>query len=387
MSLRDLLLERDVIPDPVIRTGIRRVLRQRLREEAAGGAAQQRARLERFVAELRRAPIAIRPDAANAQHYEVPAAFFALVLGPRMKYSCGLWPETASGATPPTGAGGAALARSEDAMLALTCDRAELADGQRILELGCGWGSLTMYMAERFPRSTIVAVSNSLSQRAFIADRAARRGLHNVQVVTADMNEFDPLDASSEGAAAARSGPFDRVVSVEMFEHMRNYAWLLERVARWLASDGKLFVHIFSHVRFAYPYEVRDGSDWMAEHFFTGGTMPSDRLFYSFQDHMRIEAHWRVDGRHYQRTANAWLARLDANREAADRVLARVYGPNAVTRWRVRWRVFFMACAELFGYHRGQEWMVSHYRFVRSSAGAGRANPPPARLAIRQNGG
>jgi cyclopropane-fatty-acyl-phospholipid synthase len=347
MTLRDAILERDLLPDPVVRAGIRQILRQRLREEHEPDGERRREKLANFVAELRASPIAVHTAAANAQHYEVPAAFFELVLGPRMKYSCGLW-EGSSDAPD-------ALRRSEDAMLALTCERAELRDGQRILELGCGWGSLTLDMAARFPAASIVAVSNSASQRQFIERKANERGWRNVRVVTADINEFD--------ASVLVGHAFDRVVSVEMFEHMRNYDALLARIAPWLTAEGKLFVHIFAHRQFAYPYEVKGASDWMAEHFFTGGTMPSDRLFYQFQDDLAIEAHWRVDGTHYEKTSNAWLANMDANREAIDRLFAQVYGPDAVTRWRVRWRTFFMACAELFGYRDGHEWIVSHYRF------------------------
>lgn len=338
-------LEAGWIPDPLIRAGIRRILRARIREQEAGGPDAQRARKAAFIEALRRSPIALRPDAANHQHYDVPPAFFEHVLGPHLKYSAGLW----SG-------GAATLAEAEEAMLALTMARADLDDGQHILELGCGWGSLTLAMTARFPRARIVAVSNSPSQRAFIAARLRARQLTNVTVVTADMNDVD----------LAALGRFDRVVSVEMFEHMRNYARLLEAIDGCLAPDGRLFVHLFSHARFAYPYEVRGASDWMAAHFFTGGTMPSDDLLAAFDDHLVIERQWTVNGRDYAKTAEAWLAAMDRARAPIDAVLAATYGGAStraadVRRWRARWRVFFMACAELFAFRGGDEWHVSHY--------------------------
>ncbi len=333
-------LERDLLPDRLIRLGIRRFLAARLRKESEGGPEAQAERLMRLISQLHRSPIAIRPDAANAQHYEVPAEFYRLVLGPHMKYSSALWSDSA-----------ATLAEAEAAMLELTCRRARLEDGQDVLELGCGWGSLSLYMADRYPGSRILAVSNSRSQKQFIDAEASRRGLPNLEVVTADMNEF---------ATAHR---FDRVVSVEMFEHMRNYGELLRRVASWSRPGALLFVHVFAHSRFAYPFEVSDASDWMAEHFFTGGLMPSDDLLLHFQDHFRIRERWRSSGVHYQRTSEAWLAKLDQHREDVLALFGEVYGKADAIRWLVRWRVFFMACAELFGYAHGQEWMVSHYLF------------------------
>ncbi len=340
------LLESGAVPDRAIRFGIRRICSARLREEDQGDPALQTARLMQHVAALKASPIALSTDAANQQHYEVPAAFFEKVLGPRLKYSCGYWPPGVN-----------SLAESEEAMLALTMERAQLADGQRVLELGCGWGSLSLSMAERFPQSRITAVSNSHGQRAFIEARARGRGLTNLTVITADINAFDPAST------------FDRVVSVEMFEHVRNYERLFERIAAWMAPGALLFVHVFVHARFAYPYEVRDASDWMALYFFTGGQMPSDDLFLYFQRHLSIVDHWTLDGTHYERTCNAWLRKMDLARDALTPVFAEIYGHDQVRRWRVRWRVFFMACAELFAYRSGREWMVSHYLFEKAEGG------------------
>jgi len=341
------LLDSGLLPDWLLRWGIRRICAARLREESAGGSESQWERRRLFLAQLDASPIAIRTDAANAQHYEVPAEFFEHVLGRHMKYSCGYWP-----------AGVTTLDASEEAMLALTAERARISDGQRILELGCGWGSLTLYLAARFPRCRITAVSNSRSQKEFIETRARARGLDNLEVITADMNEFDP------------GGQFDRIVSVEMFEHMRNYGELFARIARWMRSGALLFVHVFAHARFAYPYEVRGPEDWMARYFFTGGMMPSEDLLPSFHRHVRCLQRWRLDGTHYRRTAEAWLARMDASRDALRPVIVRTYGQVDAKLWWTRWRIFFMACAELWGYHGGSEWIVCHYLFEPAGTAA-----------------
>ena len=342
MSIAIDLMERGLLPDSLVRFGIRRLCRQRLRDEDRGSPEANTAAKKAFVETLRSEPVAVHTDAANEQHYEVPAEFFRLSLGPRLKYSCCWWPE-----------GVDSLAAAEEASLELVCRRAELADGMEILELGCGWGSLSLWMAERYPNSRILSVSNSASQRAFIEARRDELGLGNLELLTADANDLR-LDRS-----------FHRAVSIEMFEHMRNYRTLLGRVAGWLKPGGKLFVHVFTHREFAYPYETEGEDNWMGRYFFTGGLMPSDDLLLQFQDHVAIEEQWRIDGTHYQRTAEAWLAAMDRNRAAIMPVFEETYGDEA-GRWFQRWRVFYMACAELWGFRGGSEWGVCHYRFVKS---------------------
>jgi len=336
------LAEKGLLPDPLIRLGIKRLCGQRLSDTHTLDADALEMSHQQWIDFLVKSPIAIVPEKANEQHYEVPPKFFEMILGASLKYSCGFWPKGIS-----------SLDDSESEMLRLTCKRAELGDGQDILELGCGWGSLTFYMAQNFPNSKITAVSNSNDQTKFIEKKCRKLRLNNIETINADMNNF------------AIDKEFDRVVSIEMFEHMRNYDELLKRISSWLNEKGKLFVHIFSHKEVSYPFEDKSNSDWMAREFFSGGQMPSHKLLMSFPGRMRVEASWRVDGTHYAKTSRAWLEKMDNNKMAVVEVFSSTYGEKSANTWFQRWRIFFMSCEVLFGYNRGSEWGVSHYLFEK----------------------
>ena len=341
----DDLLAKDIIPDSLIRVGIRSRLKETLKPFEKLDCEDRQAALMRHIDGLRKSPLAIATDEANEQHYELPTEFFRKVLGPHMKYSSGYWDATT-----------ADIETSEARMLGLTCKRAELENGHRILELGCGWGSLTLWMAKEYPDAQITAISNSKTQKKYIDSQATERGLTNIEVKTVNMIAYE-----GEGASI-----FDRVVSVEMFEHMKNYEKLLSRISEWLKPEGKLFVHIFTHREYAYHYEAKGESDWMARYFFTGGQMPSDDLLLYFQDKLSIENHWQVSGEHYQKTSEAWLTRMDEASDVLKPLIAETYGKADAKQWWVWWRCFFMACAELWGFQGGREWIVSHYRFTNS---------------------
>ncbi len=334
VSVATNVIERVNFPDAVTSAGIS-FLVDRTRRKLARTGGMSEVDFARLMAQH---PIAVRPDAANTQHYEEAAEFFGLVLGPRRKYSSCLY-RTATDS----------LADAENQALAETAIHADLADGQDILELGCGWGSLSLWMAARYPAARITAVSNSTGQRAYIEEQAALLGLNNLRVITADMNDF------------TCDGAFDRVVSVEMFEHMTNWASLLRRVHGWLRPDGRLFLHVFSHRSAPYLFDIADKEDWIAQHFFTGGIMPSHGLIKHVAEVFDVEADWRWSGDHYARTARDWLSNFDRNQDAAMDVLRGVYGPEAAL-WKRRWRLFFLATAGLFGHAGGSEWGVSHYR-------------------------
>ncbi|MGA0400010.1 MAG: SAM-dependent methyltransferase [bacterium] len=333
------LVENGRIPDLLTRAGIRLLLLQRLREQAQEGPDQEWQAMMTFVEEMRQSPIALHTQEANEQHYELPPQFFELVLGPHLKYSCCHFPE-----------GVKELGHAEASMLALTCERAQLQDGQQILELGCGWGSLSLWMAKHYPNSSILAVSNSRPQREFIESRAQELGLTNLSVQTCDMNDF------------TTEQHFDRVVSVEMFEHMRNWQSLLERISSWLKPEGKLFIHIFSHRRYAYAFSSEGDSNWMGRYFFTGGIMPSNDLLLYFQKDLLLEQHWVLSGVHYQRTADAWLQMMDSQKGEILQTFRETYGKDADV-WFQRWRMFFLATSEVWGFRGGNEWLISHYLF------------------------
>ncbi len=337
------LTEQGLVPDPVIRRGIRFLVKQRLREIHHHDVSVMADLQNEFISLMNASPIALVPEKANEQHYEVPAEFYLDTLGPHLKYSSSYWPE-----------GVTTLAEAEIAALEETCRHAGLENGQNILELGCGWGSLTLWMAKHYPDSHITAVSNSHSQREYIQKMARKFFLNNLVVLTHDMNQFD-----------TNENQFDRVVSVEMFEHMRNWAELYRRIAIWLKPGGRFFKHIFVHRAAVYPFEDQGPNDWMSRYFFTGGMMPSDDLPLAFQRHLKFVQRWRWDGTHYEKTANAWLENMDMSQKNLLPILAKTYGQKEVRRWWARWRLFFMACAELFGYEQGQQWWVGHYLFEK----------------------
>jgi cyclopropane-fatty-acyl-phospholipid synthase len=343
MSLALRFAESGFAPDRLIRAGIRALNRQRLRDARRDNIEASGEHQQALIASLRQSPIAVETRAANEQHYELPPEFFLHALGKRLKYSCCYYP-----------AGNESLDQAEEHMLALTCERAQVQDGMDLLELGCGWGALTLWMAEHYPKARITAVSNSRPQREFILERCRERGLANVMIITADMNDF------------TTDLRFDRILSVEMFEHMRNYDLLLQNIASWMKPEARLFVHIFCHREYAYAFAIEGSDNWMGRNFFTGGIMPSYDLLLSFQDEVAIEDRWRLSGKHYQRTAEQWLGNMDRRRSQIMPVLEAAYGKKDAALWFQRWRIFFMACAELWGFRGGEEWLVAHYLFRKN---------------------
>lgn len=338
--------ERGYVPDGLLRIGIRRLLKKRLAQADAGSSEANLSQTDSLVAEFDEGPIALVPELANEQHYEVPADLFRLTLGPHRKYSSCYWPEGVTN-----------LADSEAAALTETCARAELQDGMKILELGCGWGSLSLWMAEHYPNAKITVVSNSNSQREHIESTARSRGIDkNLKVITCDINDFETDQR------------FDRAVSVEMFEHVRNHRKLMNRISNWLKPEGKLFVHIFCHRELTYKFQDEGESDWMSRYFFSGGIMPGEDLLARYDEDLELADKWIWNGQHYQKTCEAWHANMIKNRDQILPILEATYGKEEGVRWFNRWRMFYLACSELFGYKTGNEWYVTHYLFNNKSA-------------------
>lgn len=336
------LVESGLVPDQAIRAAIRALSKKRLIQEGRYDPEQGAQRYMDVLNMLKHSQIAIETDKANEQHYELPTAFFEAVLGKRLKYSACFFPHDRTG-----------LDEAEEFALQIYSDRAQLNDGQHILELGCGWGSFTLWMAERYPNAKITAVSNSATQRQHILSKAEKYGLMNIDVITCDVNVLE-----------LEQNAFDRVVSVEMFEHVRNYQKLFEKIQAWLKADGLLWCHIFCHRFLHYPFEIKSEYDWMSRYFFTGGLMPASSTFLHFQQHLELSQHWQWSGTHYEKTANAWLENMDRNAEQLKPLFEEVYAQDAAAWWQ-RWRIFFMACAELFGFEQGQEWIIGHFLFKK----------------------
>lgn len=335
-------LEKNLLPDAVIRRLTRLLLASRLRSGYKPTSQLQLSDLLHFVHSLREMPIAIQTEKPKSQHYELPTSFFKLVLGKHMKYSCCYFSDEVTN-----------LDTAEKAMLDLYCERAQLKDGHAVLDVGCGWGSLVLYIAQKYSNCRITGICNSVTQKAFIEERCSDLQLQNVEIKVADISTFE------------MDGSYDRIFSIEMFEHMKNYWDLLKKLSNWMKPDGLLFVHYFCHKAFAYHFEDVNDDDWITRYFFTGGTMPSANLLLYIQDDVSVVSHWLVDGKHYAQTSEEWLKRMDSNLGSIRPIMESTYGEDSATKWTVYWRTFFIAVAELFGYNNGDEWMVAHFLFKK----------------------
>lgn len=338
----DYILANLPVPDFMLRAGSKYLIGDKAREVNAK--LENKLYLEEFAESLKKLPIAIATDKANEQHYEVPDTFYEVVLGEYLKYSCCYWEKASN------------LDEASRDMLDLYLERAQISSGQTILDLGCGWGSFSLYAAQKFKDCHFTALSNSSTQKSFIEERCRKLGITNLEVITENI-----------ATAVLPQNKFDRIVSIEMLEHMKNYQALFEKISGSLKDDGLFFAHIFSHNEGAYHFEVKSSTDWMTKYFFEGGMMPADRLFYHFQDHLEISDHWKLNGYHYQKTARAWLEKTDQNKEQIIKIFEKTYGEKEALKWFRYWRMFFIAVEELWKFNKGEEWIVSHYLFKKKS--------------------
>ncbi|KAJ3691988.1 hypothetical protein LUZ60_012338 [Juncus effusus] len=335
-------LERNLLPDAVVRRLTRLLLAARLREGYLPSAHLQLESLLHFIRSLKEMPIAVETDTAKTQHYELPTSFFELVLGKNLKYSCCYFKEKSSD-----------LEESEIEMLDLYCERCQIKDGNRVLDLGCGWGSLSLYVAKKYKNCNVTGICNSVTQKTHIDQQCRQNNLTNVEIIVADISKFQ------------MERTFDRILSIEMFEHMKNYKELMKKISGWMEPDGLLFIHHFCHKTFAYHFEDKNEDDWITRYFFTGGTMPSSNLLLYFQEDVSVVNHWLVNGTHYSKTSEEWLKRMDKNISKIKPIFETTYGKDSAIKWIAYWRTFFISVAELFGYNNGDEWMVALYLFKK----------------------
>ena len=334
------LLARGLIPDWILRRGVRSQGKERLNMMNKVDSTKE---YSKFINEASTGNIAVNTDDANNQHYEVDSEFFKYCLGKNLKYSCCFWDENTLD-----------LDAAEDNMLEIYSQRAQITDGMSILDIGCGWGSLSLFLAQKYPKSEITGVSNSSSQKIFIDSVASERNISNLNIITRDINDFRAEEK------------YDRILSIEMFEHTKNTKKLMNLINDWLNPNGLFFMHVFAHKENPYYFDRDQKNAWMAKYFFTGGMMPNHNLFKDLKSNLEYQKSWILSGEHYERTSNAWLDKMDQNKSKILSLFERSNGSSVAKRKFHFWRLFYIACAEIFGYDNGNEWVVSHHLFKKS---------------------
>ena len=330
-----LLAESGFIPDALIKIAARYISNKRISKSSIDYDKPE------IISALSKGVVAEKTSDANKQHYEVPPEYFYHVLGTNLKYSCSLFDNVNL------------LDEAETSMLELYIERANIKDGHKILDLGCGWGSFSLYIAKKYPNTNITSVSNSSDQITYIKNEAQKRGLPNIKAYRMDVNS---LELNTQ---------FDRIISIEMFEHLRNYKLILSSLNNLLKPDGRLFIHIFCHKKLTYFYEMKNNFDWMTKYFFQGGIMPSKDIFEYFDDELEIINQWDINGNHYSKTCKAWLNNHYINRKKILDVFQKHYDKPKI--WFNRWRIFFLSCEAFFALNNGKEYFVSHYLLKKKS--------------------